>query len=101
MKFNANGYGNNVDTHNKMNTLISFSNGGLCLAYPAAAAPVVMFAMVAPLFAKDDRISNSESFGFLRINHTLRRRNFVSNLVVAIGVCHVLHPEALHFGSLC
>ena len=56
--------------------------------------------MMTPASSKRDWIKLFESFSFLGNDHTLRRRNFVSGLVITIGVCHVLPPKAIHLASL-
>ena len=51
-------------------------------------------------FTERDRVKDSESFGLFGVDHTLWWRGLVADAVVAIGVCQVLLPEALHFSSL-
>ena len=75
-----------------------FSNRrGLCFR-PAPVTAV--FPMVAPPVPERDGVECSESLSLPRVDHALRRRNAVSKFVIAIGICHVLRPDALHFDSL-
>ena len=76
-------------------TILKWSS--LCLA---SSAVVVPFSMVAPAVTEGDGIKFSESFSILRIDHTLRWRDLVSDSIIAIRVCHVLLSEILHFDSL-
>ena len=66
---------------------------------PACSAAVVSLPMVTPA-SKRDWIEPFQSFGFTGIDHTLYRWNFVSGLVIAVRICHVLPPKAIHFASL-
>lgn len=61
---------------------------------------VVSFSTVAPAVAEGNGIKLSKPFSFLGFDDTLWWRDFVSNCVIAVRVCHVLQPEVAHFGSL-
>lgn len=64
----------------------------------ANSAPVMALSMVTTTsFPKCNRIKPLESFSFLWNNHAFWRRNFVSNVIIAIGVSHVFLPEIIHF----
>lgn len=58
------------------------------------------FTVVATTSTKCDRIKSLESFCFVDINSTVRRRCPVSGFIVAIGVLHVLLSKLLHLGPL-
>ena len=66
----------------------------------ATSTTVVSFSTVAPAIAKRDGIKFSKPFSFLGFDDTLWWRDFVSNSVITVRVCHVLQPEVTHFGSL-
>ena len=61
---------------------------------------VVSFTTVAPAIAERYGIKFSKPFSFLVADDTLRWRDFVSNSVIAVRICHVPQPEVSHFGYL-
>lgn len=73
------------------------SGSGFCLTWVVA---VMALPMMASSFTERDRVEDSQSLGLFGVDHTLGGRGPIADAVIAIGVCQVLLPKALHFRSL-